>query len=649
MIPLGPISGLSGTWLAVGAATCAIPIVIHLVRRRRRTVLYPPAALLKDRAQASRRAARPREWMILALRMLVIALLALAFDQPALRVNEGVAHAAGVQTRQLVIVLDQSASMQRIQNGQSLFDHARDQAINKLDELRPGVDFAGVVFLRRSSAVALPELTVNHAALRERLNEATCTFERGDIVSAASAIRALLAGRDDTRTDVVVFTDGQLAQWGQAPDQAFLDIESLHLQFNIVGHADDNVRLGPLSIESTPGGVRIGAPVSNFDSEPRTAPVTLRAGDWTGVQDVSVAQGETATARFELPWPESEAEPVALRATIPNDAALYDNNAFGWLAPRSSSRVALIDSNSLTTFGAQALYGALSAIEEPPTLLSAWDAPTSEAPFDLIVTWDGNTLNERAPSIAVQGMLAPDGVVLTLPAPDENSADDVATRRLNLRDAERLFQIQDAAAQGELARLIEVTPIASLSSPPVPDDATVLARFDDEVPFLTRWEAIGVQMAHLNMVSSPRGESMVRSPLFPMVMQAVVDLLAPPFMVQEDDEIGSVLESSGASVAQTPDFITTDSILNQITMPGAAMLRTNAGRSVSVQAVVDATESDVSERIAWDSVTLEENDLRSGGRDIELWPWLLFLAVACFIAESRATRMRQVSVIGAAP
>lgn len=649
MTALGPISGLSSAWLAAGAAASAIPIVIHLVRRRRRTVLFPPAALLKDSVQASRRAARPREWMILALRMLIVALLALAFDQPALRVNEGVAHAAGVQTRQLVIVLDQSASMQRIHNGQSLFEHARDQAINILDELRPGADFAGVVFLRRNSAAALPELTVNHAALRARMDEAACTFERGDIASAASAVRMLLAGREDARTDVMVITDGQLAQWGKAPELSFSNMESINVDFQIVGQPDGNVRLGHLSIESTPGGVQIGAPITNFDSEPRTTPVTLRAGVWIGAQKVSVAPGETAMARFDLRWPETEMDPVALHATIPTDAALYDNNAFGWLAPHSSRRVALIDSNSMNTFGAQALYGALSAIDATPTLLSAWDAPTSDAPFDFIVTLMDGSFNENVQFVTDPGMLAPDGVVLMIPAHDENSAHEVAGRRLNILDAERLFQIQDAAALGELARLIQATPVASLSSPSVPDDATVFARFDDDVPLLTRWDAKGVQAAHLNIVLGSRGEGMVRSPLFPMVMQAVVDRLAPPFVLQESHEIGSALEDAGASVAHTPDFITTDSRLHQITMPGAAMLRTDAGRDVSVQAVVDATESDVSERIEWDSVTLKGNSLRSGGRDIELWPWLLFLAAACFIAESRATQIRRLAVDGGAP
>ena len=79
---LGPIAGLSAGWLAAGAAACAAPIAIHLLKKRSRRIIFPPAALLAPNDARRDKGRRLQDVILLTLRLLALALLALAFDQP---------------------------------------------------------------------------------------------------------------------------------------------------------------------------------------------------------------------------------------------------------------------------------------------------------------------------------------------------------------------------------------------------------------------------------------------------------------------------------------------------------------------------------------------------------------------------------------
>ena len=67
----------------VGAAAVAIPIVLHLFRRRTEMVVDFPAVRLLHKAPVEQQRRRKlRELILLALRVAALALLALAFARP---------------------------------------------------------------------------------------------------------------------------------------------------------------------------------------------------------------------------------------------------------------------------------------------------------------------------------------------------------------------------------------------------------------------------------------------------------------------------------------------------------------------------------------------------------------------------------------
>src|SRR3954465_111443 len=95
----------------VGLGAIAIPVLIHLIQReRKRVVAFPSLMFVRRIPYQSVRRRRIRHWALLLLRAAAIVLIVAAFARPF--IPQGASAAVAVAgARELVIVLDQSASM----------------------------------------------------------------------------------------------------------------------------------------------------------------------------------------------------------------------------------------------------------------------------------------------------------------------------------------------------------------------------------------------------------------------------------------------------------------------------------------------------------------------------------------------------------
>src|SRR5262245_51175246 len=104
------MSFLTPLFLA-GLGAIAVPILIHLIQReRKRVIQFPSLMFLQRIPYQSVRRRRIRHWFLLAMRVAAIALIVLAFARPFFQQGAIAAAAAG-GAREVVIVLDRSASM----------------------------------------------------------------------------------------------------------------------------------------------------------------------------------------------------------------------------------------------------------------------------------------------------------------------------------------------------------------------------------------------------------------------------------------------------------------------------------------------------------------------------------------------------------
>jgi hypothetical protein len=94
----------------LGLAALAIPVLVHLTQRERKSVIaFPSLMFLKKIPYESVQKRRIRDWLLLALRLAALALIVSAFARPFLR-GSSVAAAPG-GAREIVVLLDRSYSM----------------------------------------------------------------------------------------------------------------------------------------------------------------------------------------------------------------------------------------------------------------------------------------------------------------------------------------------------------------------------------------------------------------------------------------------------------------------------------------------------------------------------------------------------------
>jgi hypothetical protein len=127
------MAGLSLIHLGFLAATAAVavPILIHLLLRpRARRVDIGSVRFLHRALRDSTRRRKVRRWLLLALRSIAVLLLALLFARPFLS-----GHGLDGRDREVIILVDQSASMSAVQSGRPLFARAQESAAKILKGL----------------------------------------------------------------------------------------------------------------------------------------------------------------------------------------------------------------------------------------------------------------------------------------------------------------------------------------------------------------------------------------------------------------------------------------------------------------------------------------------------------------------------------
>src|SRR5947208_14475713 len=96
----------------VGLGALAIPIIVHLIQReRKRVIQFPSLMFVRRIPYQSVRRRRIRHWFLLLMRAAAVLLLVAAFARPFFPAGAAASIAAAGGSRELVVLLDRSASM----------------------------------------------------------------------------------------------------------------------------------------------------------------------------------------------------------------------------------------------------------------------------------------------------------------------------------------------------------------------------------------------------------------------------------------------------------------------------------------------------------------------------------------------------------
>ena len=192
--------------LLVGLAAVAAPVLIHLISRRRaRRVRFAAIEFVLRSQRRSARSIRLRQFLLLLLRCLFVAAIALAIAQPVL--SEDDVTAADQPPVAVALVVDASASMQAVIDGKSAFARAIDQARQTVDEL-PADTPVCVTRCGLPLSDALAPATFDHRAVRASLDAMQPGFSRSDLgACAAHAASLLMSTPGEGERKIIVLSD----------------------------------------------------------------------------------------------------------------------------------------------------------------------------------------------------------------------------------------------------------------------------------------------------------------------------------------------------------------------------------------------------------------------------------------------------------
>lgn len=202
---------LSPLFLA-GLATAGIPVIIHLINRRRTNPTpFSTLMFLRLAHQHTARRRRIREFLLLVLRCVLLLLLALTFADP---------HYAGplLSARQkggaacVALILDDSFSMQ-YQHGTSTSFGLAQAAAKSLVESLPEGSRVAVYFAHGNRSHEMETPSMNLLQARRSIERAS-PGASGDLLEGAlSRVSGLLSEPEVQRVDAFLFSDLQRSAW----------------------------------------------------------------------------------------------------------------------------------------------------------------------------------------------------------------------------------------------------------------------------------------------------------------------------------------------------------------------------------------------------------------------------------------------------
>jgi Ca-activated chloride channel homolog len=327
--PLGVLFGL-----------LAIPIILlYMLRLRRRDVLVSShflwQRLLQDNT-ANTPWQKLRRNLLLFLQLLILALLVLALMRPA------IALPSETQGR-IVVLLDASASMNTLEDGQTRWQIAQGEAQNLVRQLGVG-DEMSLIWVS-DTVQLLAEYTNNATLLNQAISSATVGQGGADWETALTV--ALGGANQSQNFSMVVLSDGSNGT-----------LNALNLPLNVpqprliqVGNSSQNMAITALSIRTLPAeNPQLFAQLQNYGTSAVSASLAIRLdGVLWASQEATLDANTQRAFVFEITQDFSTVQASLVFNQNSADALALDNIAWA-SAPENQQRTILIISRDNNRF-----------------------------------------------------------------------------------------------------------------------------------------------------------------------------------------------------------------------------------------------------------------------------------------------------------
>ncbi len=244
----------------IGFAAVAVPILVHLIERERKDIIEFPSLMFLERVpyqSVERR--RIHNWWLLLMRAGAMILVAIAFARPLF--DADAVSAAGVSSgaREVVILLDRSASMGYADH----FQRAKDEALAIVGGLGSGDQATLVLF--GTGAEETVRATGDRSQLEAAIGAAEVSAHGTRLAPALRLAQSLLLRSTLPRREVVLISDFQKSGWERREEVSL----------------PEGATLTPISV-ATPGTADLSV-----------TSVAFQRGTFSGEERVSVVAGLT--------------------------------------------------------------------------------------------------------------------------------------------------------------------------------------------------------------------------------------------------------------------------------------------------------------------------------------------------------------------
>jgi hypothetical protein len=346
--------GFLNPLLLFGLAAVSVPIIIHLLNRRKfQKVVWAAMRFIRTSVEKNQRRMRIEDLILLVLRCLLLALLAIALARPAFK--QSGADFLGQSKVTGVIILDNSESMGMSDGTATRFEKAKRAAEQALETMPAG---SSTAILLASDIVngAIAEPTFDFNLARKVIREAPLTDRATDLMPAVQRALDTLHQRIGIRKEIYLVTDGQLAGWKQISEiQKTLDNNRRDVRGHIVfvsEHEERNLAVTELRNASglTPvkQPIRFEVRVTNFGREPvRDVRVSLSVDNEPPSDEFIIESLAPGAAKSVSLFAKLRSEGFhSITARIPEDRLPSDDKRTLAVRAIKEVRVLLVDGES---------------------------------------------------------------------------------------------------------------------------------------------------------------------------------------------------------------------------------------------------------------------------------------------------------------
>ncbi len=197
--------------MLLGLLGISLPILVHLLSRKRYDIIHWGAMQFLELGRRTKRKIRLEGWLLLAIRMLLIALITFALARPW--VSGGLlSKFISIQSRDIVFVIDGSYSMGW--EGEASTPHsAAIQWVHRfMEELNPG-DTISIIDARNQPRLVTESPTHQFEMVRETLNQLPPPSGSSNLPNAISKAIQTLSKTSNLKREIIILTDDQAFCW----------------------------------------------------------------------------------------------------------------------------------------------------------------------------------------------------------------------------------------------------------------------------------------------------------------------------------------------------------------------------------------------------------------------------------------------------